>query len=91
MVSDKWKSSPVGHLVPAFARLGWGLREAAERLVALGYRLTVDPETLPMEPVTAADIALISEDLDAEYPWLDPALPVPVGHLLAASAQVRWG
>ncbi|MBN1172045.1 MAG: hypothetical protein JXA67_07715, partial [Micromonosporaceae bacterium] len=88
---DPARPVPVGHLVAASAQVRWGVRLVAERLVALGYRLMVDPRTLPAGPTSPSDAVLVSRQLDAQYPWLDPARPVPVGHLVAASAQVGQG
>ncbi|MFC3233576.1 hypothetical protein ACFOL3_10410, partial [Streptomyces nitrosporeus] len=46
------------------------------------------PEHFAPGPHDPDDLRLASRNLNGHYPWLDPAVPVPYGHLLAASAEL---
>ncbi|MFE6688551.1 caspase family protein [Streptomyces sp. NPDC057743] len=78
---------PVGHVLEFAHVVGCSAHEAADRLMALGFRLP-DSAVLP-ETVTADDLIMLSRDLDREPPWLDVADPVPLGHVLAAAERTK--
>ena len=40
-------------------------------------------------PALPSDVVLISRDLDGRGPWLDPAGPAPLSHLIRAAAELR--
>ncbi|MBN1174178.1 MAG: caspase family protein [Micromonosporaceae bacterium] len=88
---DRTRPVSVGHLVAASARLERGIREVAERLIALGYRIAADPDALPARAVTPVDAALVRSKLAARQPPLDPLEPVPAGWVIRASADVGCG
>jgi hypothetical protein len=62
--------------------------DLCERLVRCGLR--ADPTGLPVEP-TEDFLMLLSEDLDAEEPWLRQSEPVPPQHVLVASQKWKVG
>src|SRR5262249_4339493 len=87
---------PVGHVLTAAAQLKWAPRRVAERLGELGY--TVPKWSWPPTPPDRDDLTLLNRNLDRppmrfdpeELMRLDPEQPVPVGHVLAAAAQLEW-
>ncbi|MFI2781473.1 caspase, EACC1-associated type [Streptomyces sp. ALB3] len=66
-------------------RTGRSTAHVARRLTELGYRMLVDP--LPGEE--AEDLALLSRDLDAVAPWLDPQTTVSVAHIAQAVSKTK--
>jgi hypothetical protein len=82
---DPVRPVALGHLLLAAKRLGRGPSELAARLDELGYNTVPAHGTFQPEP---HDIALISRDLDAAPPWLDPVRPVTLPRLLASAATV---
>lgn len=73
---------PLAHLVRAARRIGRGAGDMAARLEELGYSTAVGHETLGSDP---DDLIFLSRDLDGSRPWLDPAQPVLLPHLLKAA------
>jgi len=73
---------PLAHLVRAARRIGRSASGIAMRLEELGYSTAVGHETVGSDP---DDLILISRDLDSSRPWLDPAYPVSLPHLLNAA------
>ena len=67
-------------------RTGRSAADVADRLVALGFTVEAGYETLGTD---SDDLALISSDLDAARPWLNPAEPVQPPHLLRAAQRLR--
>jgi hypothetical protein len=89
--TDPWLNQavpvPLGHVVRAAARLRRAPALVAERLAVLGFAVP-DVSALPAE-VGPDDVTLISAELDGEEPWLDPAVPVPLGHVVRVAARRR--
>jgi hypothetical protein len=54
----------------------------------LGFDFGFDLETLPIEKFDSADLVLASRDLDGSFPWLDPAEPVKLLHLIRVAHRV---
>ncbi|MFB7949950.1 SAV_2336 N-terminal domain-related protein, partial [Kitasatospora phosalacinea] len=75
---------PVGHVLAAGATVEWSARAVAERLAAWGHPVPYRAQ-LPDVRLAEDDRTLASRDLDGVRPWLDPAEPVQLGHLLAAT------
>ena len=75
---------PLAHLVRAALRIGRGASDIAARLEELGYSAAVGHETVGVDP---DDLMFLSRDLDGTRPWLDPAEPVVVAHLLKAAQR----
>ncbi|WBO66809.1 HD domain-containing protein [Streptomyces camelliae] len=88
---------PPGHLIKAQLMLDISVREAAERMGRFGFTIRSEPspETLARflagstEDEQTEVLKLLSRDLDCAAPWLDPAEPVRVGHLLRAAAELH--
>ncbi len=86
---DQAEPVPLGHVVRAAAQLRRAPADVAERLRVLGF-VVPDVSAFPAE-VGPDDVTLISVDLDGEDPWLDPAEPVRLGHVVRAAARRRRG
>ncbi|MDT0441567.1 wHTH domain-containing protein [Streptomyces johnsoniae] len=80
---DPAEPVPAGHLLYAARETGRTPADIADRLTHLGHTLPTGPP-LPDTP-HPEDATLLSIDLDAQSPWLDPAKPVPAGHVHAAA------
>jgi hypothetical protein len=77
---------PLAHLVRAARRIGRSASEIAARMEELGYSTAVGHETVGVDP---DDLVLLSRDLDGSRPWLDPAQPVVLPHLLKAAQRTN--
>ena len=77
------------HLLRTIHRTGRSAAEIVARLRALGFTVDLDIDALPMEEFGPRDIVLASRDLDGAGPWLDPAEPVPLVHLLRAAHKIN--
>jgi hypothetical protein len=75
---------PLAHLVRAALRIGRSASDIAARLEELGYSTAVGHEAVGVD---ADDLMFLSRDLDSARPWLDPAEPVVVPHLLKAAQR----
>ena len=73
---------PLAHLVRAAHRIGRIASDIAGRLEELGYSTPVGHESVGTDP---DDLTFLSRDLDGARPWLDPAEPIVVAHLLKAA------
>ncbi len=73
---------PLAHLVRASRRIGRSPSAIAARLEELGYSTAVGHETVGSD---RDDLIMISRDLDGTRPWLDPAHPVCLPHLMKAA------
>ncbi len=73
------------HLLRTSQKLNRDVSVVAARLGAWGYQLPAGCESLQVLP---DDLTIVSRDLDARGPWLDPTEPVHVPHLLAAARTV---
>ena len=73
---------PLAHLVRAARRIGRSASDIAARMETLGYSTAVGHETVGTDP---DDLTLLSRDVDGSRPWLDPARPVLLPHLLKAA------
>jgi hypothetical protein len=72
---------PLVHLVRAARRSGRTTTEVAARLSVLGYNPAVGADTVGTDP---DDLLITSFDIDGRWPWLDPAQPIRLLHLLRA-------
>jgi hypothetical protein len=70
---------PLVHLVRAARRIGSGAAEVAARLEAMGYNVSVGAPLVGTDP---DDLIMTSREIDGARPWLDPAEPVRLVHLL---------
>jgi len=75
---------PLAHLVRAARRIGRSPSEIAARLEELAYTAAVGHETVGADP---DDALFMSRDLDSSRPWLDPANPVLLPHILKAAQR----
>ena len=77
------------HILKAAQRSGRPVREVAARLTRLGFTFATSTSTLlPIDQFDAADLVLASRDLDGSFPWLDPAEPVKLLHLIRVAHRV---
>lgn len=77
---------PMAQLLLIAHTLRLPAEDLLEPLGELGYRL---PSTaLPVEAPDRTDLRLVSTDLDGMLPWLDADVPVPLGHVITACAQL---
>jgi hypothetical protein len=81
---DPVDTVPLAHLVRAARRIGRSASEIATRMDELGYNTAVGHETVGSDP---DDLVLLSRDLDGSRPWLDPANPVVLPHLLKGAQR----
>jgi hypothetical protein len=79
---DPAKPVLAAHLVKAAHRTSRPVQEIADRLRQLGLSIDVNLTDLPVEDVDSRDLVLLSRDLDASYPWLDPEFPVSLIHVI---------
>ena len=84
---DAAEPVPVGHIMRAAVQLRRRPALVAERLTALGF-VTPDVSGAP-EDLTDDDVQMVSRDLNGRPGWLDPAEPVPVGHIMRAAVRLR--
>ena len=75
-----------GQVLRAAEHLGLAPAAVAARLRLLGYVVLGQADDLHPEP---GDLVLMSRDLDARRPWLDPHATVPVPRLLHAAQVTR--
>jgi hypothetical protein len=76
------------HILKAAHRSGRTVRDVAARLTRLGYSFVVEPDSVPVDKFDPADLILASRDLDGAFPWLDPAEPVKLLHLIRVAHKV---
>ena len=86
---DPAKPVPLIHLLRAADTTGRDVADVLTRLVACGYRVDVDPDTILIDHLEPDDLTLTSEDNDGSDPWLDPAKPVPTIRILRAAQRTR--
>ncbi|MGW8995411.1 wHTH domain-containing protein [Streptomyces zhihengii] len=79
---------PFQHLVLAAARMRTGVGDVARRLRELGLVPADPPPGAPEAPLTEQDAALLSRNLDGEYPWIGLDDVVPHALVLNAAAGV---
>jgi hypothetical protein len=77
------------HVLRVADRTGRDVPEVAERLETLGHLLAFDARTAAVVRLEQEDSVIASCDLDSAQPWLDPAQPVPLAHLVRAAHHVR--
>lgn len=83
---------PLHHIVTAATQAGYSIGEVARRLAELGY--DVPSVAYAVGAAEPADRILLSRDLDGLDPWLCPRdgdgtpIPVDIGHVVAAAAQL---
>jgi hypothetical protein len=77
------------HALRVADRTGRDVPEVAERLETLGHLLAFDARTAAVVRLEPDDTLIASCDLDSAQPWLDPAQPVPLAHLVRAAHQIR--
>ncbi|MFF1794528.1 hypothetical protein ACFVXQ_09925 [Kitasatospora sp. NPDC058263] len=80
---------PSGHVLAVAQRMGHSPAAVLARLSAFGYRLSegaVMPKTVELD-----DLLFLSQSLDWQSPWLDPADPVSAGHVLEAAQRAGRG
>ncbi|MEK2492994.1 caspase family protein [Kitasatospora purpeofusca] len=77
---------PLGHVLSVARWAGDSPAGTVARLVELGYVLR-EGQPIP-EQVDDVDLALLSQDIDGRFPWLDPVEPVPLGHVLFAARRL---
>ncbi|MEV4314133.1 hypothetical protein [Actinocrispum sp. NPDC049592] len=80
---------PPGRIVDMAVRLQAGPAEVADRMKILGFAAVIPGWTDHAGSVTPQDLVLLSGNLDGTAPWLDPGVPVPMGHLIAAHRATR--
>ncbi|MFD4910939.1 wHTH domain-containing protein [Kitasatospora purpeofusca] len=85
---DPAKPVSLGHVLSAARWASQRPAEVAARLTELGFALR-EGQPIP-EEVDDVDLTLLSRDLDGTYPWLDPAAPVPLEHVLFAARSLGW-
>lgn len=73
------------HVLRAAERTGRPVAEVVARLRAFGFTLGGNLDALETVKLEPEDLQLASRDLDSSQPWLDPARPVPLIHLLRAT------
>lgn len=78
---------PLGHVLATADRTKRRPAEVAARLTELGLRLASG--AAPPEVVDFDDLVILSDRLDRREPWLDSAVPVPLGHVLAAAERTK--
>ena len=76
------------HLIRATRRSGRPAGEVVTRLRQLAFDVDVDLDAYPIELFGPKDLVIASQDLDGTGPWLDPAEPVPLVHLIRAAHKV---
>ncbi|MFD5782762.1 caspase family protein [Streptomyces sp. NPDC126933] len=76
---------PLGDVLEEAMATGRTPAEVAERLTRLGYRLS--PDAVIPDATKPDDTLLLSANLDREQPWLEPGMPLPLGHVLSAAAR----
>ncbi|MFJ4538812.1 hypothetical protein ACIP39_23055 [Streptomyces tibetensis] len=77
---------PPGHLLKARRDLGVDLGTAVQWLRWFGFTVTADGSLL--EGTADTTLRLVSDRLRGDVP-LDPAKPVPLGHVLCAAAELE--
>ncbi len=87
-----WLDSAVPVTLPYLLKAAHRARRPVGAIVArlrrLGYTVDIDLDRLPLEVVEPDDLVMLSNDLDAVYPWLDPAQPVPLIHVVRAAHRL---
>ncbi|MFB8238536.1 caspase family protein [Kitasatospora purpeofusca] len=82
---DSARPVPLGHVLSVARWAGRSPAATVARLGELGYVLG-EGQPVP-ERVDGIDLEVLSRDIDGKYPWLDPAQPVPLGHVLFAARK----
>lgn len=78
----------LAHLMKAAHRTSRPVHEVVARLRRLGFTIDVDLSTVPVEQVEPHDLVMVSRDLDGSHPWLDPAEPAPLIHLVRVTQKL---
>jgi hypothetical protein len=78
----------VPHLLKAANRTGRTVRDVVARLVAVGFTVDVDLDSLPIENLEPEDLVMASRDLDSSYPWLDETEPPALIHLVRVAHRL---
>jgi hypothetical protein len=77
------------HVLQASRRTRRTAPEIITRLESLGYTVDIDLGAISVDQIRSNDLVFASNDLDGSRPWLDPDLPVPLSHLLAAGQKLH--
>jgi hypothetical protein len=77
------------HLLHAARRTHRPVTEIAQRLRQLGYAVDADLDGIDPTAITSADLIVASKDLDGTRPWLDPANPISMSHIVAAANKLH--
>jgi hypothetical protein len=77
------------YLLKAAHRTNRPVLDVVARLQALGYTVDIDVATMPLEVHEPDDLVVLSNDLDSVHPWLDPAVPVTLLHVLRAAHRLK--
>ncbi|MFI2505642.1 caspase family protein, partial [Streptomyces sp. NPDC018972] len=77
-------AASIGLISQAAERLGKSPEEVAARLRELGF----DTPAPPLPNLEKDDLRIISHDLDAQAPWLEPDSTVSIAHLIRAATAV---
>ncbi len=76
------------YLLKAAHRTSRPVPDVVARLRGVGYTIDVDVTALPVEMLEPNDLVITSRDLDASHPWLDPAEPVSLIHVVRAANRI---
>ncbi|MFD7690380.1 caspase family protein [Streptomyces sp. NPDC059781] len=78
---DRDSTISIAHLTQAATTAGHNPDEIAARLRELGF----DTPAPPLPHLDKDDLRILSRDLDARAPWLDPDITVSIAHLTQAA------
>src|SRR5262249_35044846 len=79
----------IGHIFRGGTMPGESIREVAERLRKLGWKVLPDAPALPAD-INATDLKLTSRNFDGKRPWLRDSEQVPASHLIRAARRRGW-
>lgn len=87
---DDTRPVTLPYLLKAAHRTGRPVAEVVARLRQVGYTVDADLTRLPVEVLEPHDLIILSFDLDAAYPWLDPdpSRPVSLLHVVRAAHRI---
>ncbi len=80
------RSVPLGLIAYVATQVERSPQEIADRLAALGFTV---PDVSGLADPVADDLPLLSVRGRISGPWLDSAVPVPVGHVVTLAAEMR--